>query len=453
MCFRDRRGDGGIMKRRDKKSGFTLLEMLISVAIIAALASIVITALASIDNTAKVQNCKAMLETINVALRQYRDYGYPCRIDSTEPATKITFFQAMKFPPDCNEFSIIEMNYIQNPLIWAKTKTSTTDLRQLVKTYLDYENEQLATVYMNEAKIDALIFEVYDLTDEDRQMVLDKEGVPIGDYAPFDSAQGANVVGKEITDLYEQNKSLEEICEKVKINPMAVVEVLKNSQVLPPKRMNEIAQEFLFDAVREVLEADDDGIIPLVKSAGETPLQSRLFDWLITQKGLSNAQVGNYREILGKEINDYLLKNFFTDLCNRLNLFMYLPKTPFIWHLSAGSKGSFEAYISIYKWNRDKLYRLRSVYVSKRESSLRNRLIDLQKDATIQGQAEREKITDQLEEIDEFKQKIDAILQSGYEPKLDDGVGKNIAPLQEKGMLKSEVLKKNQLKKYLEADW
>jgi len=351
------------------------------------------------------------------------------------------------------EFSIIEMNYIQNPLIWAKTKTSTTDLRQLVKTYLDYENEQLATVYMNEAKIDALIFEVYDLTDEDRQMVLDKEGVPIGDYAPFDSAQGANVVGKEITDLYEQNKSLEEICEKVKINPMAVVEVLKNSQVLPPKRMNEIAQEFLFDAVREVLEADDDGIIPLVKSAGETPLQSRLFDWLITQKGLSNAQVGNFGEILGKEINDYLLKNFFTDLCNRLNLFMYLPKTPFIWHLSAGSKGSFEAYISIYKWNRDKLYRLRSVYVSKRESSLRNRLIDLQKDATIQGQAEREKITDQLEEIDEFKQKIDAILQSGYEPKLDDGVGKNIAPLQEKGMLKSEVLKKNQLKKYLEADW
>ena len=93
------------------------------------------------------------------------------------------------------------------------------------------------------------------------------------------------------------------------------------------------------------------------------------------------------------------------------------------------------------------------MYVSKRESSLRNRLIDLQKDATIQGQAEREKITDQLEEIDEFKQKIDAILQSGYEPKLDDGVGKNIAPLQEKGMLKSEVLKKNQLKKYLEADW
>jgi len=32
-------------------------------------------------------------------------------------------------------------------------------------------------------------------------------------------------------------------------------------------------------------------------------------------------------------------------------------------------------------------------------------------------------------------------------------VGKNIAPLQEKGLLKSEVLKKTQLKKYLEADW
>ena len=132
---------------------------------------------------------------------------------------------------------------------------------------------------------------------------------------------------------------------------------------------------------------------------------------------------------------------------------MYLPKTPFIWHLSAGEKGSFEAFILIYKWSRDKLFRLRSVYVEKRESSLKNRLIDLQNDDSIPAQAEKEKIQLQLDEIGEFKVKIDEILQSGYDPKLDDGVGKNIAPLQEKGLLKSEVLKKTQLKKYLEADW
>jgi len=52
-----------------------------------------------------------------------------------------------------------------------------------------------------------------------------------------------------------------------------------------------------------------------------------------------------------------------------------------------------------------------------------------------------------------FETAVDEILKSGYDPKLDDGVGKNIAPLQEKGLLKAEVLNKGQLRKYLNADW
>jgi hypothetical protein len=36
---------------------------------------------------------------------------------------------------------------------------------------------------------------------------------------------------------------------------------------------------------------------------------------------------------------------------------------------------------------------------------------------------------------------------------IGDGVGKNIAPLQKKGMIPYEVLNAGQLKKYLNADW
>ena len=45
------------------------------------------------------------------------------------------------------------------------------------------------------------------------------------------------------------------------------------------------------------------------------------------------------------------------------------------------------------------------------------------------------------------------MIASGYNPTLDDGVGKNIAPLQERKMLKADVLNANQLKKYLKAEW
>ncbi len=63
----------------------------------------------------------------------------------------------------------------------------------------------------------------------------------------------------------------------------------------------------------------------------------------------------------------------------------------------------------------------------------------------------------QLEEIKVFVNKIDELIAEGYDPKLDDGVGKNIAPIQKKGLLRAEVLKSagknSQLDKYLNADW
>ena len=345
------------------------------------------------------------------------------------------------------EFSIFEMNYKNNPLFWAKEKTDSNDLKNIIKSYLDYENELLAKVYLNEAEIDKLIFEVYDLSIEDKQMVLDKEGIPIGTFSNETNDESIII----IEELYEQNYSLLEICKKVETNPVAVTKILKESHVLPNRRVNDIAKDFMFEVVREVLHDDNDGITPLVDFAGEETLQKRLVDKLV-EKGFTTAQISNYLEILGKDINHYIEENFFGDLCHRVKLYKRLPSTPFIWHLSAGKEGSFEAFVLIYKWSKDKLHLLKSVYVEKRESSLKNRLIDLQNDDSISAQTEKEKIQFQLNEIGEFKCKIDEVLQSGYDPKLDDGVGKNIAPLQEKGLLKVDVLKKNQLKKYLEAD-
>jgi len=375
------------------------------------------------------------------------------------------------------EFSIIEMNYKFNPVYWAKEKCKFSDLKKLIKTYLDYENVLLAQVYLNEALIDELIFQVYQVTEEDKQMILEKEGPPVGslplvkDYISANdqlltevkeyiktikikviNSEEKEQIKKMILELYQQNYTLEKICNIVQINPFSIIQIIKESHSLPEKRSQEIAQDLLFDLVREILEEDKDGIIPLVKYSGEDTLQDLLYYKMIN-KGFTHTQIDNFKGILGCEINIYLEKHFFRDLANRLNLFMYLPKTPFIWHLSSGENRGFEAYISIYKWNRDKLFRLRSVYIEKRESSLKNRFSDLSKDISLKVQKKKDLITKQLREIDMFKKKIDEILQSGYNPKLDDGVGKNIAPLQEKRLLKHGVLKKKELQKYLEADW
>jgi hypothetical protein len=197
---------------------------------------------------------------------------------------------------------------------------------------------------------------------------------------------------------------------------------------------------------------DEDGIIPLVPNAGEKILLDRIEEKFI-EKGFSMAQYSSFDSLLGKELNEYINKDFFIALSDHIKLYKQLPSTPFIWHLTSGPEQGFDCYTIIYKWNRDKLLRIRSVYIENRERALINRQSDLANDTSASAQNEKDKIYKQLKEIESFKTKIDELLKEGYNPILDDGVGKNIAPLQKKGMLAYEVLNAGQLKKYLNADW
>lgn len=384
-----------------------------------------------------------------------------------------------------NEYRIIENNYQQNPLLAYSDAT----VKDRVQAYLNYENVKITQVLLNEAVINELIFKVYELSEEDRQQVEAKMGVPVGQLGITEEAIGIyeleirngavnlnpvvlehvrklpiieiseeqkRQIISEFPSLYQSNNDLEEFCIRHQVNPINVWYWFKESKVLPQARAAEIALEFLADAFRTILMADEDGIVPLVGLPGEPRLMDRFEEYCFS-KGFTSAQIMQLDALVGRPINEYVEHYFFKHFSDHLNLFMYLPKTPFIWHLSSGEHQGFEAYIIIYKWNRDSLYKLKSSYLSKRTESLQYRLQQIADSTTGQAQSEKENIRLQLQEIDAFAKKIDALIAEGYDPKLDDGVGKNIAPLQAKGMLKAEVLKSagknSQLQKYLNADW
>lgn len=378
-------------------------------------------------------------------------------------------------------FSLIEPCYNNNPLNFFKG----TSLFLRIKSFLNYENHLFAQILLNEALINNLIFETYELTPEDRKMVLAKEGNNVGSLPVLSSARKAyvkeeiatiefslkdiqeyilglpekdfseeekQVITEGFPSLYQTNNNLEEFCIRHQVNPINVWYWFKESNVIPQQRMQDIAMEFLADMIRAILMEDDDGVIPLVPNAGEKVLLDRIEEKFY-EKGFSSAQFSSFDKLLGRPLPEYLNGHFFKHLSDHLNLFMYLPKTPFIWHLTSGPEQGFDCYIIIYKWNRDKLYRLRSIYLENRERALVNRRADLQNNDSAAAQNEKDRIGKQLRELESFRKKIDELLEEGYEPVLDDGVGKNIAPLQKKGMLAYEVLNAGQLKKYLNADW
>ena len=381
-----------------------------------------------------------------------------------------------------NEFKIFEKDFKSSPIFF----NNSPSLKERIISFLDFENTQYCVLLVIEAIINKIVFTIYDLSADDINLVQSQKGLSIGSLGVFKEAKDAFIaqlqnplaeviehiqnlpitifeepqireIKEAFATLYQSNNDLEEFCIRHQVNPINVWYWFKEANTVPAARASEIALEFLADAIRTLLQQDDDGIIPLVGLPGEDALSQRLEQHCL-QNGFTAAQYMQLDSLLGRSVNEYLEHHFFNQLSNHLNLFMYLPKTPFIWHLSSGQHQGFEAYILIYKWNRDSLFKLKSHYISHRLQNLEYRQISLQDVNTAQAQTEKETIRLQLQEIKLFTTKIDELIAEGYDPKLDDGVGKNIAPLQKKGLLRAEVLKttggpKSQLEKYLNADW
>jgi hypothetical protein len=377
---------------------------------------------------------------------------------------------------EISKFSIIE------PLFECSPIRTSQDAKSEVRSFFEYENAELTKVLLYEAIVNDLVFQIYNLTDKDRQMVLEKDGKPVGMLPVSQMALDVwtakfgkleyEVEGKtrlfiiEISEdqphldfetLYQANNEWEEFCIRNNVNPIEAWFQFKNSNVLPAQRTQTLAFELVTDVIRTLLDKDDDGVIPLVERTGEGTLTDRIQQEMI-ERGYSIAQFSQIVNLLGMPLDRYLRDRFFAQLSDHLNLFMYLPKTPFIWHITSGPLHAMELYVSIYKWNRNTLSRLKSVYCANRESSLRDRLGALSQSDAPEAQTEAADIRAQLCELDEFAKKLDDLLATGYDPKLDDGVGKNIAPLQQAGLLSYAVLKetggkKSQLYKFLHADW
>ena len=382
--------------------------------------------------------------------------------------------QCISIKKEISNHCIIYKDYIGSPIQHQENPQSE------LENYYSIENGLESQILLNEAIINNLIFEVYELSDHDRQMVLDKEGIPVGDLSVSSAAKTAyqewlsgntefpatdEVIAhinalpidedqpkiNDFESLYQNNNGWEEFCIKHQMNPIEVWYQFKNAHILPPQRTQVLAFELLTDVIRSVLTKDDDGVIPLSDKLGEERLAIRI-EREFMERGYSAGQFNQVCQLLGCDLEKYLQERFFQQLSDHLNLFMYLPKTPFIWHLTSGEHRALDLYISIYKWSRDTLYRVRSIYAANREAAISARLNSLDTSTTA-GRLEAQELRAQLEELKAFCDKVDDLLASGYDPKLDDGVGKNIAPLQKRKMLSYEVLNAGQLKKYLNADW
>lgn len=199
-------------------------------------------------------------------------------------------------------YSVVEQNYSHSPI------TPVSSPESELTRYYNYENALLTQILLNEAIVNRIVFDVYELSDHDRQMVLDKEGIPVGDLSVSQVALEAYKAWlkeentefpastevwehldsltidneqPQITDfekLYQNNYGWEEFCnsDNHRMNPIEVWYQFRHAGVLPPQRTQSLCFELITDVIRAILKKDDDGVIPLCERMGEEPLDVRI---------------------------------------------------------------------------------------------------------------------------------------------------------------------------------
>lgn len=70
--------------------------------------------------------------------------------------------------------SLIEPLFEQSPI------RNEGDIGVSIFIYFHSENALLTQILLNESIINKIVFDIYELSDHDKKMVLDKEGIPVG---------------------------------------------------------------------------------------------------------------------------------------------------------------------------------------------------------------------------------------------------------------------------------
>jgi len=384
-------------------------------------------------------------------------------------------------------FHIMERDFRHDPLTWALSKLreegKPLNVTDALKTFFRYKAELEARLLLNEALNDELVFKLYGLLPDEMTLtgaldclglldnpetgpsreaengdlsavleVLTSEGVPVGAYPP------RALTGEErktLERLYLNHRHdrgsgkseaisgmdfgiVEELSSAFKVSPITVAQEIALIEDLPPEAAKDALSEHIQALAIDILRKDPDGILSLGADTGESSLRDRIIEqWRAMGIGQSYHELEN---LLGKRLEAYLLKDFFKDHSKRFQ------NRPILWHL-VSDEGNVNFFVLHHAWSYDRLLLLKSKYLGDVKRALDNTL------ATETDEMKREKLIQRMAELERFADTLGALLDGSYQPKTDDGVAKNIAPLQHKGLLKYNPLSGKMVDKMLKVKW
>ncbi|MGQ0572367.1 MAG: hypothetical protein ACT4P5_22905, partial [Armatimonadota bacterium] len=223
------------------------------------------------------------------------------------------------------------------------------------------------------------------------------------------------------------------------------------------KRMEHVVRLLSF-CVKQILEGDDDGLVPLVACNNEPPLEERVLAELGRLVGADRAHVfeGELASELRKRVPGYKradsIVDFLANVYFEHHVRLYKSR-PIFWHLASTREGggspAFSLLVHYHRFHKDALRKLRGTYV---RSFIERRERELGQARKANRADEALEIQQSVEEAQAFDKKLQSLEEGhfpirvpwkkateqpkGWAPDIDDGVKVNILPLQTAGLLR-----------------
>jgi hypothetical protein len=333
---------------------------------------------------------------------------------------------------------------------------------------IQYTEIRGADVQIINGLIDEMIFDEYGIVPTNRSKIQESVHQNISTYPHITNAGEINTEEHEFRqeipmeelsenkyeDLIDEvdnlkDNDLREISEELEVSPYTVAMVRHEHDLytLDEKRMvaGRLLSYFLGCAMGrwelEDLTPEDNGII-VFDNDFEDNVTSYVRECIKLTYGEDEIyeRETEIEEMLNKGIEDWLRNTFFRyHHCKEYR--RRGQRIPIYWQLES-EEGAFSCFVYYHKMDADTLPKLRGQYIDEKLDTLQNRFEAIESELEIADgdrvrdlRLEKEEIQAYIDDTTEFRDRVDALIEEGFEPDFEAGIWENIQEVDEHNLL------------------
>lgn len=337
-------------------------------------------------------------------------------------------------------------------------------------TQLQFMEEKLNSELMHlHGNVDDLIFEEYDISAGTQEKMYSNLPKNVSRYKLLSNfeeitsemngvtANSTNIGDDELSNMLEslsnrREDNIRKLAQDLEISPYSIAFARKNNDLYSSDQKKEAAGRivsFLMGTIFGRWEIQVD----LPKANGEIIAfdseDGPSFDDLV-RSSLDVLYDDSYatrealKDVFGKPATTWLRESFFRHHHGK-EYRRRGQRIPIYWQL-ASDDGTFSCYIYYHSMTADTLPKLRGQYVDRRIQVLQNRIRNVETEVDgADGDRERElrneleELQEQLDDVEDFGERLDALIDDGFEPDFEAGIWENIQKVDEYGLLQTEL--------------